>query len=276
MSAHAEAGGHRIYEVVYTTGSDHFRVVLEATEKPDACVLLFGGSFTFGDGVRDDETFAAQIVKRSGGRVASQNFGVSGWGPHQFLAGLQSGRFQAAARCRPTDAVFLLVPPTIWWTNGVLNPWDKNGPRYRLAPDGRPVRDGRLGDPDAYNWRRWIGVNPVSKWEALRLTKAVIVEAMGELTRLYPGIRTHLISYRVAAASWIDTDFSNEELAAFEYDLQQAGVTPLPLEGVIPHYRFAHTDYILDPTDFHPNARAHRLIAEFILREIYQANKPKP
>jgi hypothetical protein len=84
--------------------------------------------------------------------------------------------------------------------------------------------------------------------------------------RLYPGIRTHFISYRVA--SWSDTDFSSEEVAGFEYDLQQAGIMPLPLEAIIPRYRFALSDYILGPNDYHPNARAHRLIAEFILREI--------
>ena len=253
-------------DVVYTTGPDRFRVVPEAPPNPDACVLLFGDSFTFGDGVSDEETYAAQIVKRSGRRVATQNFAVSGWGPHQFLAGLQSGRFQRAVRCRPTDAVFLMVPSLIWRASGVTNPWDTNGPRYRLGADGRPVRAGTLGDPDPYNWRRWIGLTPIGKGEASRLARAVVVEAMSELKRLYPGIRMHFISYRVA--SWSDTDFSGEDLTAFEYDLQQAGIMPLPLEAIIPRYRFALGDYVLDPTDYHPNARAHRLIAEFILREI--------
>ncbi len=266
MTARADAGGRTIYDVIYTIGPDHFRVVPEAAENSDACVLLFGDSFTFGDGVSDDETYAAQIVKRSGRRVAAQNFAVSGWGPHQFLAGLQSGRFQHAVRCRPTDAVFLMIPSLIWRASGVTNPWDPTGPRYRLGADGRPIRDGALGDPDPYNWRRWIGLNPVSKGQASRLATAMIAEAMSELKRLYHGIRTHAISYRVA--SWGDTDFSSEELAAFEYDLQQAGVMPLPLEAIIPRYRFALRDYVLDPADYHPNARAHRLIAEFILREI--------
>ena len=263
----AEAEGPaRSMMLVYTIGPDHFRIVPKAIENADACVLLFGNSFTFGDGVGDEETYAAQIVMQSGGRVATQNFAVGGWGPHQFLAGLQSGRFQRAVRCKPTDAVFLMIPSLIWRANGVTNPWDTNGPRYRLDADGRPVRDGKLGDPDPYNWRRWIGLNPISKGEASWLATAVVVEAMSELKRLYPGIRTHFISYRVA--SWSDTGFSSEDLAAFEYDLQQAGIMPLPLEAIIPRYRFALRDYVLDPTDFHPNARAHRLIAEFILREI--------
>jgi len=103
-------------------------------------------------------------------------------------------------------------------------------------------------------------------YDAAQLAVAVIAEAMSELKRLYPGIWTHFIFYRVA--TWSDTGFSTEDLAAFEYDLQQAGIMPLPLEAIIPRYRFALRDYILDPTDYHPNARAHRLIAEFILREI--------
>jgi hypothetical protein len=266
MTARYEIEGRTTHDVVYTTGTDHFRSAPEATANPEACVLLFGDSLTFGDGVTDAETYAAQIVERSGGRVAAQNFAVSGWGPHQFLAGLQSGRFQHALRCSPTDAVFLMIPSLIWRASGMTNPWDTNGPRYRLGADGRPVRAGRLGDSDPHNWRRWIGLEPVSKGDASRLATAVVVEAMSELKRLYPGIRTHFISYRVA--SWGDTGFSSEDLAGFEYDLLQAGVLPLPLEGVIPRYRFALRDYVLGPTDYHPNARAHRLIAEFILREI--------
>lgn len=254
------------HDVIYTTGSDHFRATPEAAANPDACVLIFGDSFSFGDGVADEETYAAQIVRQSQGRVAVHNFAVSGWGPQQFLAGLKSGRFQRSVRCKPTDAVFLMIPSLIWRTAGITNPWDTNGPRYRLGADGHAARDGRFADPDPYNWRRWIGLPPVGKREALQLATAVIAEAMSELKRLYPGIRTHFIFYRVA--SWNDVDLTTDDLASFEFELNQAGVMPLPLEAVIPRYRFAMGDYILSPTDYHPNARAHRLIAEFILRQI--------
>ncbi len=263
---HPEAEGRKVFAATYTIGPDHFRVVPAAIDNPDACVLVFGDSFSFGYGVSDDETFAAQIVKRSGRRVAVHNLAGSGWGPHQFLAALQSGRFQKAIKCEPTDAVFLMIPSLIWRANGVGNTWDANGPRYRLADDGRPVRDGALGGPDPYNWRRWIGIQPVGKGEAMKLALAVIVEAANELKRVYHGISMHFISYRVS--SWSDVGLSADDMLGFEYRLQQAGITPLPLEAVIPRYRFAMADYILDPTDHHPNARAHRLIAEFILRQI--------
>lgn len=258
--------GQRVYDVIYTIGPDHFRIVPKASETPDACVLLFGDSFTFGDGVKDGETYAAQIVTQSGGRVAAQNFAMSGWGPHQFLSGVQSGRFQKAVRCKPTDAYFLMIPELVWRTAGLTNPWDTNGPRYRLDSSGHPVRAGVLGDPDPYNWRRWIGLRPISKGDAKQLAIAVIAEAMAELKRRYPGIRTHVVLYRVA--SWTSVDFTVDDLVQLEYDLHQAGLTPIPMEAIIPNYRFAMQDYVVHPADSHPNARAHRRIAQFILREI--------
>jgi hypothetical protein len=69
MKARSEVGGRAGNDVVYTIGPDHFRVVPEASPNPDACALLFGDSFTFGDGVRNGETYTAQIVTQSGGRV---------------------------------------------------------------------------------------------------------------------------------------------------------------------------------------------------------------
>ena len=55
----------------------------------------------------------------------------------------------------------------------------------------------------------------------------------------------------------------------FEETLQQrTAIIPLPLEAIISRFRFTPDDYILAPTDTHPNARAHRLIAAFILHEM--------
>ena len=265
-AAPAKEGQPAAKGVIYTTGPDHFRVVPTAVARPDACVLLFGASFAFGNGVRDEETFAAQLVKLSDRRVHVHNFAVSGWGLHQMLGGLQSRRFQRAVSCEPTDAFLMLAPSQIWWTSGALNPWDQYGPRYRVGADGRPVRDGNLGMPDPYNWRRWFGLTPTSKAEATRLARAIIVEAARVLRQDYPKIQVHLISYRVS--SWDDVNFSAEDLLGFEYEMNQSGIAPLPLEGIIPQYRFAQDDYVLGVPDYHPNPRAHRLIAQFILREI--------
>jgi hypothetical protein len=259
------AGERTIYDVTYTTGPDHFRVVPDAADKPDACVLLFGDSFTFGVGVNDDETFAVQVVKQSVGRIAVKNLAVGGWGPHQFLAGLQSGRFQRAVTCRPTDAIYLMIPTHIYRVIGADNKWDTNGPRYQLGTDGRPVLKGRLGDPAAFSLRRLIGLNAIREGEAADLTVAILLEAASDLRYLYPGIRVHLIS-------WHNGGAPEALIGDMEHKLAAAGLMPLPLEAVIPLYRFQENDYTVDPLDTHPNAAAHRRIADFIVRMIKAAD----
>jgi hypothetical protein len=259
------AGQRTIYNVAYTTDSEHFRVVPDAAETPEACVLLFGDSFTFGVGVNDDETFAAQVVERSAGRIAAENLAVGGWGPHQFLAGLQSGRFQRATTCRPTDAVYLMIPTHIYRVIGADNAWDTHGPRYRLEADGRPVRDGRLGDADRWNWRRWVGLNATSEEKAADLTVALLVEAARDLRASYPGIRVHVIS-------WHNGGAPDGLVREMEDKLASAGLAPVPLEAILPFYRFRQNDYIVDPLDTHPNRRTHRRIADFIVRMIESAD----
>lgn len=255
------AGSRILYDVSYTTGPDHFRIVPSAVENPDGCVLLFGDSFTFGEGVNDDETSAAQIVKKSEGRVAAKNLGMRGWAVHQFLAGLQSGRFQRAVTCQPTDAVYLLIPSHVYRAMGVGNDWDTNGPRYRLGPDERPIRDGRLRDPTGFNIRRFIGLNPLNDGKAAELTAAIILEAARILRTDYPGVRVHLLSWHNGGGP------DEPVLRSLDDRFAAAGLMPIPLETIFPFYRFRLGDYTIDANlDTHPNAHAQAMIADFILR----------
>ena len=56
--------------------------------KAERCVL-FGDSFTFGEGVNDTETTAAQLSSEQG--QGDLNLGIGGWGPHQFQPACSPG-----------------------------------------------------------------------------------------------------------------------------------------------------------------------------------------
>jgi hypothetical protein len=79
VTARKVAGPQVIYDAVYATGPDHFRIVPPAAHAA-RCVLLFGDSFTFGEGISDNETSTAQIVARTKGTVAAKDFGIAAWG----------------------------------------------------------------------------------------------------------------------------------------------------------------------------------------------------
>jgi hypothetical protein len=153
------------------------------------------------------------------------------------------------------------------------SPWDKHGPRYRLAPDGTPVRDGNFDspgppvslDPDLdegfLGWRRMLlGKSNMGTPEEAKLTTALMLAGDKELRRAWPGIRFHLIAWNP-----YDESRFNEVLAK----LKAAGIDIRPLSAVIPDY-LDHLDrYVIDRTyENHPNVEAHRLIAAYILHEI--------
>jgi hypothetical protein len=253
-------GDRVIYDAVYTTGPDHFRVVPNANEKPDRCVLLFGDSFTFGEGVNDDETSAAQIVKKSEGRVAAKNLGISGWGPHQFLAGLQSGRFQRAITCTPTDAFYLMIPTHIARAAG-RGVWDAHGPLFLLGADGRPVRHGNFDTDMGLGWRQLVGLNRLTDGEEADLTAAILVEGARELKARYPGIHFRVLLWA------IDREFSLEILERALRGMARGGVEVHSMEEVIPHLAESWPQYVI-PLEGHPNPRADERIADFIIRSV--------
>ena len=253
-------GDRVIYDAVYTTGPDHFRVVPAAGEKPGRCALLFGDSFTFGEGVNDDETSAAQIVRKSKGRVAAKNLGISGWGPHQFLAGLQSGRFQRAIACTPTDAFYLMIPTHIARAAGDGS-WDRHGPLFLLDADGRPVRHGNFDTDMGLGWRQVVGLNRLTDGEEADLAAALLVEGGRELKARYPGIHFRVILWNT------DGEFPLEIFERAARGVAKGGVEVHSMEKVIPHFAENWPQYVIQ-MEGHPNPRAHERIADFILKSI--------
>lgn len=78
--------GEIVYNVVYTIGSDGFR---QSTASSDAPISVFGGSFTFGEGLQDDETlpfFLSELMEQE-----VKNYGIHGYGLHQAVYLMQKG-----------------------------------------------------------------------------------------------------------------------------------------------------------------------------------------
>lgn len=236
-----------IYDASYTTGPDSFRIVPKV-ENAQRCVLLFGDSFTFGEGVNDDQTSAAQIVARSQGQVEVKSLGIGGWGPHQFLSGLQSGRFQRAITCKPTDAVYLFIPAHTARAAG-RGKWDRFGPRFVMDDKGRAVRDGNFNTVGK-SWRELVGFNRLTESEEEELAAAIITEASRELERLYPGIRFHVFTWDGVTTGVIQR-------------LKDNGVRVHTIRQIIPDYSDAYL--IAPPFEYHPTAAAYERVAEYFL-----------
>jgi hypothetical protein len=248
VTAVRKLDGRVIFDASYTTGPDGFRVVPKA-ENAQRCVLLFGDSFTFGEGVNDDETTAAQIVARSKGQVEVRNLGIGGWGPHQFLSGLQSGRFQRSISCRPTDAVYLMIAAHTARAAG-RGKWDRFGPMFVVDDKGQAVRAGNFNTAGR-SWRELVGFNRLTEEEEEELAASILTAASSELAGLYPGIRFHVFLW----------DGVPDGVAR---RLKDRGVSVHTIRQIIPDY--SDEKYLIAPPfEYHPKPVAYEKVADYVL-----------
>lgn len=132
-----------VYDVTYSIDANGLRIAPPVTPgSGERCILFFGGSFTFGEGVEDDTTTAYRVGQRLEGRYRIFNFGFHGYGPHQMLSALESGLAKSISSCNARYVIYLVLVEHVQRPAG-LALWDLEGPRYLLAANG-VERDGSL------------------------------------------------------------------------------------------------------------------------------------
>jgi hypothetical protein len=280
--------GKPAYDVTYTVNEDGLRVSPPELPAGDqlGCVLFFGCSMTFGEGVEDDETMPWQVGLQTGGRYATRNLSYHGWGPHQMLAALQSGRAERFAHCDVTQVVYMALYSHAQRVAGRVS-WDRHGPRYILDDDGRAVRAGYFSDAKRRGplpqrvlerlkrslfFRKFLSSRfdplyyPASPGE-LDLFAAVILQAREEVVDRFPGASFDVLLWDVALA--------RESRTAFTERVSSPTLEVHLLSKAIPDYRAPRDPrYDVSPSDPHPNADAHRLIAEHVVTNVL--NYPSP
>ncbi len=87
-----KAHSHRtVYDTYYSFESHGLRVIPAAKSNSENFLLFLGCSFTWGEGVSDENTFANQITKGFSG-FNGFNLGMGGYGPNSNLAVLENGK----------------------------------------------------------------------------------------------------------------------------------------------------------------------------------------
>lgn len=251
--------GRVAYDVLHTSGSTGWRVTPQHPEAERA-VLFFGCSFTAGVGVNDDEVYPWQVAQLLGAGYQVYNFGVGGYGPHQFLALLQSERLDAIfKKYRDIQVFFLNIDSHERRSAGMVE-WDSGGPRYVLE-DGRAVRRGTFADAAPLGtrfdgaWKRSELFRDVllvrMKWrreQMLTLQQGILVEAQRVLKERDPQARM--------------TVLLNPDAAGLASAYREAGLVALDVTGMLPGWPDPARYEI--PDDRHPTPAAHAALAQGI------------
>jgi hypothetical protein len=277
VTARKYHGSELVYDVVYTVGPDGLRIMPKQPDGPGlGCILFFGDSITFGEGVNDVDPFPYRVAIKTGGAFEIHNLAFSGYGPHQMLAALQSGMVSRTVPCSATHVIYLAIPQHSARVAG-LTTWGRHAPRFELTTGGRVIRNGNFDDPltvaairlprwlqksldRSFTWQRFFGNARGVTAADVRLFTAIMQESAITLRKLYPDSRFSVI-LRDAAA---EVHFP----PSLESELRAYGVSVHRLTQAIPDFNANHTRYRISSYDPHPNVIQHELLADYIVRHV--------
>ena len=239
-------------------------------EENGDCILFFGGSFTFGEGVPDEQTMPYQVGLKTHRQYQVYNFGFHGYGPHHMLAALEHNIVEEAIQCAPRYVIYQAIVAHAARVAGRAF-WDRHGPRY-VFEEGRVVFRGRFSDAslfsnDVYDqFRKSAIFQRVMRKKAeevepqdIQLFGASVAAARDYVEKHYPDSVFHVILW----------DWPGEERSAAMLEaLRQKNITVHPMSTILPDRENNTLRYQLSPSDTHPNPLAHERIAEYVVRHI--------
>ncbi|UCB55971.1 MAG: hypothetical protein JSW45_05440 [Thiotrichales bacterium] len=262
-------GNDLIYSVQYAIDGNGLRVAPPSKKPVVGCVLFFGGSVTFGEGVEDDQAMPYQVGILTDNRYQIYNFAFHGYGPHQMLVALESGRVDEITECMPSHVIYQAIISHVERAAGRAI-WDKQGPRYILNQGGGVKLAGRFNDA-AFDplWKGWLGRwltydtlfgrQRTASAEEVRLYAEIINAARMFTKQHYPGSGFHLLIW------------DNDELASHDQVMEALQAKDLQLHrisDVLPGYLVDKAQFELSIYDHHPAATTHKAIAQYVAQRI--------
>lgn len=257
--------GRPLYDVRYTIDRNGLRWTPGARKKGKA-VVFFGGSFTFGEGVEDDETLPASVAKWLRGRTPVVNAGFHGYGPHQMLRALETKRLDPLLDDGVEHVVYQGLDGHVMRSAGRVT-WDVVGPAYALE-DGEVVYSGSFRSPLSA-----LFAKAANRFGPSRDLLQWWLDADEDETRRDRELYVEI----VARAAEIVRDRWGAEFTVVYWDrddddlgdrLRRRGLDVLPVSEAFngqPWRRFVLT------VDRHPNPRGHSLIGRSVARRIQRA-----
>lgn len=255
--------GELIYDVRYSIGEDGFRVTPGGEDRPHHTTRInfFGGSFTFGEGLNDDETLPYYVATELP-TIAVKNYGFHGYGPHQALAILQSDRDTKG------KVNFFMTSPWHAQRAACVPAYSTGAPRFVLTVDKRVTRDGVCqpvqeedSAPRAVVSKLLSHSNLYHALQALTLDGSqdtemdLYVAIIAEMARVSRSRGQHfIVGYVKADDSYFSGTYSNEKMyEALQYVADE--IVDLTLAARVESLA---REFYIHELDRHPSALANK------------------
>lgn len=264
-----KVNGKVVYNIIYTVDEYSRRITPETTfADKDKFILFFGGSFTVGEGVENNETLPYYISQLAG-KYRAYNYGFHGYGPQQMLAHLQKSNFPAEIKENDGILIYTFIDPHISRAIGAMSvytTWGKDMPYYTFEANKNLVRYGSFstGRPFLSTVYSILGGSQTVKYfgfdfpqineSHIELTAAIIEESRNNFKDKFGGEEFYVVFYPTISYNYSKRLIPYLEKAGIKY----LDYSALPWKG--PEFQLEG-----DP---HPNPNAYRSLAELITKDL--------
>ncbi len=262
--------GSEILRATYTINARGLRVTPERESAPG--IVFFGCSFTFGDGVDDESSmpYRAGVLQPA---YQAYNFGFHGYGPHQMLAAIESGKMERLVTAPPKFVIYQMIPQHV---GRVANrvPYQRHAPAYGIV-EGQVRLLGHFDE----RWpsliiRRLLRKSSIygsliepRLWTNadVELAVAVIMRARALIGERFPDCEFHVVFWDL----WLE-ELSQKLLKK----MRHSSFNIHSMSDILPNDGGWHRRFLI-PRDGHPNAEAHDLIARYVCSRIVESSTKK-
>ncbi len=275
-----------VFDVTYTMNEHGLRVGPPRVENPDnECILFFGGSFMFGEGLEDAETLPYRMGIESGGRFEIHNFGFSGYGPHQMLAALELGLVDSVVDCQPRYVIYQAGYFHIPRASG-LSSWDARGPYFALVEEGRVEYRGRFDQADVpKGWfARLVSASGIEEiipglhrppdGDDYDVFIGILENARRYVASHYPSAEFHVIFWDQRRPGLFPLYLFDWSRPPLTDSLLERGVNLIRVTQALPGMAENPEMYMI-PGDGHPNAMAQARIASHLVQRLGEASETR-
>jgi hypothetical protein len=264
-----------IYDVRYTL-KNGIRYTPTRSDRTDAYTVFLGCSFTFGEGLNDDETLPFLFNQEVGFKYNTLNYGFHGYGTHQVLAIAENILVTDTdvVSSKGSLVVYSFLYDHIRRAAG-YSKWDVNGPRYEIEAD-RVVFKGSF-----QNSRNFLVAKLSRFWKTSYLYKNVLDPTKGGvierdlkrtllmINRIKTSLERNGLDFLIILdQTSCDSPFFSEMK---DYFLKN-GINFYTIPDIIPDYK-EHRELYEIRFDDHPSKLYNEKVAKYLAERITQDGK---
>jgi len=263
-----------LFDMTCTIDSNRTRINPPPRDPNAPAILFFGCSYTFGEGVNDEEAAPYRVAVKSDYAYKAFNFGVPGYGSHQMLAALEFGIVEDVIKnAEPEIIIYQGIDFHADRCAGRAF-WDLDGPWYE--------RDDQEGVRHMGTFRDRHELTPIRNFFESLLEKSSTAVRLLPLKSSYkvtPEDIDLMVRIIVKSRDISQTKFPKADFHVIFWDeysrhapvimqkIRDAGIPVHVVSEFAPEIN-ARSDIYRFSKDWHPNPKAHELIATYVVDHI--------